>query len=197
MNSKHIDIIARALQRMCEGEIIQYHQRFCFDISKLQYFRVITKKTAILFKMSCSLGANVSRCNQKVLKKLIRFAFNYGIAFQIADDLRDLSSNSDKEGKTVLSDLRAGTMTLPVIFAREESLKVKKLLDNIPDNFSTFTMDDWTSIRDEILKTNAILKTKTVIEKLRKRATDILDKLPKNENKYIFIQMMNYLDNKN
>jgi heptaprenyl diphosphate synthase len=194
MSSKHLSIIAKALQGMCEGEVIQFYKRYDYKISKLEYFRIITKKTAVLFMMSGVLGATVSKCNGKILKKFKRFAFNYGIAFQMADDLSDLTSDENKEGKTVLSDLRAGTITLPTIFAMEESEAVRNLLEQVPNNKAGYNNNNWTIIRDEILKTKAIERTNEVIEKYKKRAMDILSQLPKNKNSIILEQMMNYLD---
>ena len=81
------------------------------------YFDLISKKTAALFSASCQMGALSVENNQTALDNMFGFGENYGIAFQIMDDLLDYLGDTDKLGKPTGNDLREGKVTLPLIHA--------------------------------------------------------------------------------
>ena len=104
-----------AVQQMCTGELKQNLFRSRLDLTEQDYFRMIEAKTAALFQCSCQLGAMVSGASEEQQQMAGRFGLQFGMAFQIADDLRDIVSSEEQAGKTLGTDLLQEKFTLPVI----------------------------------------------------------------------------------
>lgn len=115
---KILGLLARSTSVMCAGEIAQLKRRFQFDLSESEYFSFIYKKTASLFGTSAQCGAILSGQNERVQAAAERFGASLGTAFQIMDDLLDLTGEESVVGKTLRTDLLNGKMTLPLIFVR-------------------------------------------------------------------------------
>ena len=88
-------------------------------INEEEYFDLIFRKTACLFKVSMQLGAAITNAPDEVESQLGEYGRNLGLAFQIVDDVLDLTAAEDVLGKPVASDLREGKATLAVIHALE------------------------------------------------------------------------------
>jgi heptaprenyl diphosphate synthase len=127
--SDKLSYVARAAKQICTGEVNQYLSK-CRLTSVTGYLKRVMKKTGVLFAASCSLGAYVTGCNENIVKMLAKTGMNIGIAFQIRDDILDISSSEKKEGKPVANDLKEGIVTLPFIFAAERSERIKLRIFN-------------------------------------------------------------------
>lgn len=101
--------------RMIEGEILALEYTGRADISSDEYFDIIGRKTAELFGGTCRVPAFLARTGDDQAQALYDYGYNLGICFQLVDDLLDFTSSSDVLGKPVLSDLREGKVTLPLI----------------------------------------------------------------------------------
>lgn len=108
--------LAKAIQAICEGEIDQFDSRFCEQVSLRRYLKRISRKTAMLFALSCVAGAYQSNCKPEVMRHLRLFGHEFGMAFQITDDLLDFSGVQAEVGKPLCSDFAEGVYTLPVIY---------------------------------------------------------------------------------
>ena len=84
------------------------------------YLRRIKRKTALLLSSSCELGALVSNAAPEDVGKLRRFGYFAGMAFQITDDILDITSTDEKLGKPAGSDLLNGHLTLPTLYIKDE-----------------------------------------------------------------------------
>jgi geranylgeranyl pyrophosphate synthase len=122
-----LSIFARAIEKMCLGEINQYFNRFK-TTSIDEYIEKSRNKTATLFMTSLE---SASKLNEKMdVKKALDFAENFGIAFQIRDDLLNFTEKNDKPTQ---NDFASGIYTAPVIFSEDIRIgveKTKQLLDN-------------------------------------------------------------------
>lgn len=107
--------IAVAAGRTCQGELNQNLQKKNFELTEQQYLEIITDKTAAIFVGCCQLGAQLAGAKQADVDMLNDFGLNLGIAFQIADDLTDITGDQDNAGKTLGTDLAKTKPTLPVI----------------------------------------------------------------------------------
>ena len=108
-------IIATAAARTCEGELRQIIQRRNWRLSESEYVGIISEKSAALFSSCCRLGGLLAGASEPQVQSLADFGLNFGIAFQIADDLLDIIGDESKTGKTLGSDADKNKLTLAVI----------------------------------------------------------------------------------
>ena len=108
-------LLGRTAQTLCTGELKQNLLKGRFDLTEQDYFQIIEAKTADLFRCSCQLGAVASGASKDQQEISGQFGYQFGLAFQIADDLRDVLSSDKQEGKTLGTDLLQEKFTLPVI----------------------------------------------------------------------------------
>jgi octaprenyl-diphosphate synthase len=117
-----LDLLISLTQQMVEGELLQI-EKLGHLINEEEYFDLIFRKTACLFKVSMQLGAAITPHNYgnpaEIESQLGEYGRNLGLAFQIVDDILDLTATEDVLGKPVASDLREGKATLAVIHALE------------------------------------------------------------------------------
>jgi octaprenyl-diphosphate synthase len=115
-NSRIIQTLSDITSQMIEGELLEFNESWNFNINEKLYFEIIKKKTASLFAGSCKIAALLAQANNQQERALTEFGLNAGLAFQIIDDLFDFTSDEKILGKPVLSDLREGKITLPIIY---------------------------------------------------------------------------------
>ena len=134
-NPDVFECISQAIHAMCEGELIQVYQRGNLDLSKDNYITIVRKKTASLLAACCHAGGIVGNHNQNVQKILKGFGLNFGIAFQIIDDCKDLISEERILGKHPGQDMVAGDMTLPLLdlldaVNKDEKQEIKRMFES-------------------------------------------------------------------
>lgn len=125
-------ILADASIEMCQGEIQQIVTSFDPRQTFRDYFYRIRRKTALLISASCRLGAMVSGAPEEISFRLKRYGHYVGMAFQITDDILDLTADQEVLGKPVGSDLRQGILTLPVIHALTMTEVSRRLSELVP-----------------------------------------------------------------
>ncbi len=108
-------LMARAVMAVCQGEIEEPALKPGADHMEEQYYRTIRQKTAHLMVFACEAAATLTGAPSSVVRAFHDYAMNIGMAFQIADDILDITGSEDLLGKPVGSDLREGVLTLPVI----------------------------------------------------------------------------------
>lgn len=114
-NHSALSCLVDTAREICEGELCQNFSKSRIEITEDDYFRMIEKKTAVLFGCCCQLGAIASESTDEAVQSLRSYGLNIGFAFQIIDDLKDLVSSVGKEGKTLGTDLLHEKLTLPII----------------------------------------------------------------------------------
>ena len=125
-NFRVLDLLVSLTQQMVEGELLQI-EKLGHLINEEEYFDLIYRKTACLFKVSMQLGAAIADPTQQISDEVTpqfdepmgEYGRNLGLAFQIVDDVLDLTAAENILGKPVASDLREGKATLAVIHALE------------------------------------------------------------------------------
>jgi octaprenyl-diphosphate synthase len=110
-------ILSHASAVIAEGEVLQLATNNNLRTSEAEYLAVVSAKTAALFEAACEIGAIVAERPAADADALRRFGANFGIAFQIVDDVLDYSSREATLGKTIGDDFREGKLTLPVVYA--------------------------------------------------------------------------------
>ena len=132
------ELIAQTSRRLCEGEILQVANRGNYNLTAQTYYDIIEGKTAALLECSCRLGAMASKAPEETVQKLGAFGRNLGMAFQIIDDVLDLTGSQEEVGKTLGQDLKKEKPTLSVLFAMEcvsaeKKFQLVEQLKNSPD----------------------------------------------------------------
>jgi octaprenyl-diphosphate synthase len=128
-----LDILIRLTRKMTEGELIQMTLIGSVDISEDRYFDILKRKTAYLFSGCCEIGAILSGASTKQRIALRDFGMNLGIAFQLADDTLDFTSDDEAIGKATGADLLEGKMTLPLIRLIGTDPSVRAILEKVMD----------------------------------------------------------------
>ena len=116
-NMRVMEVLSDATNIIAEGEVLQLLNVHNADISDEDYLQVIHYKTAKLFEAATRLGAIVSNGNVEQELALSQYGMHVGTAFQLIDDVLDLSGNSAEIGKNLGDDLGEGKPTLPLLYA--------------------------------------------------------------------------------
>lgn len=129
LNSDAKSVIAtftRSLVEVCEGQSLDKEFEVLPTVTLPLYIEMITKKTAIMLETCCAVGAQIAGAPPAVIKALSAFGKNIGIAFQIQDDLLDITGNEKSFGKNIGGDLIEGKKTYLFIKALEKADKKSK-----------------------------------------------------------------------
>lgn len=117
-NFRILDTLIELTQQMVEGELLQM-EKLGQLISLDEHFDLIYRKTACLFSVCMRLGAILGGASPEQEQAVGRYGHDLGMAFQIVDDVLDLTASEEVLGKPVASDLREGKVTMSVIHALE------------------------------------------------------------------------------
>ncbi len=118
-NFRILDILIDLTQKMVEGELIQLEKIGRIDVTEEDALRLATYKTACLFSGCARLGAVLGGMEDASEEALAEYGRYAGLAFQLVDDVLDFTASAEQLGKPVLSDLKEGKVTLPLIYAME------------------------------------------------------------------------------
>jgi octaprenyl-diphosphate synthase len=140
-------IIGRATNITCEGELRQVHAGGDLKLAEAEYLGIIEAKTAELCACSCELGARYADDDEQAATALASYGRNLGIAFQIADDLLDLTGEESAVGKSLGTDLEKRKATLPVIHllataTADDRATIEAILTR-PDNHRVADLLPW------------------------------------------------------
>lgn len=119
-NLNVLSILSRASHLLVKGEIKQMTTCFNPHTTRKNYFDIIGEKTASLFSACCEAASVISGATSDETERLKNFGFNFGMAFQIIDDMLDYTADQSTSGKQVGKDFFEGKVTLPAIIAYEK-----------------------------------------------------------------------------
>jgi octaprenyl-diphosphate synthase len=133
-NLRILDLLIGLTQQMVEGELLQI-QKLGKMVSEAEYYDLIFRKTACLFSVSMRLGSVLAGATETEESGLAAFGRAVGLAFQIVDDVLDLTATEEVLGKPVASDLREGKATLAVVHAADHGTAsdrkaIRRVLDD-------------------------------------------------------------------
>ncbi len=135
-DARILEVFGKALCVLCDGEIRQLLRERDGSASRSQYYRDAEAKTAALFAAAAEMAGLLAGANEGQLAVLRIFGQQLGLAFQIVDDVLDLTGSEAELGKPVGSDLRQGLVTLPVLCYLEDTPEegvVRAVLDGQHD----------------------------------------------------------------
>lgn len=184
-------IIGRATNIVCEGEMSQVAERGNLRLNEEQYLEIIEAKTAELCAVSCSLGARYAGASSGVIEALDGYGRALGIAFQIADDLLDITGTENATGKSLGTDLQKQKLTLPVIHLLSQcsaaaAAEVRELLMHPgPDTRA--------ALQPYFERSGALLYARTRAQEFTVAARQHLDCLPETEARQILEDMADFV----
>lgn len=170
-----IGLFAQTLASMCQGQIEEASRGSDphLTLTREQYYQTIWGKTASLFVLACEGSAILARLSESQIAAMRRYGDRLGLAFQVADDILDFVGDEAHLGKPVGSDLRQGTITLPVICLRE-SLPL--------DEFRAAFVDDDRARAIELVRTSpAVERAREEADRLLAEARAALRAVPAGE----------------
>lgn len=174
-------ILSKATNQISEGEVLQLLNIKNSNVTQTEYFRVIERKTACLFKAACQIAGILSNSNEKVIEAMGAFGLHLGNAFQIIDDTLDYESDSNIIGKEVGDDLSEGKVTLPMIYALEKTTKTEnKILTNAIQNADASNINQVVEI---LINVNAFQFSRDIANKESNMALESIDIIPSSEYK--------------
>ena len=180
-NPRIHQILSKAMVEMSIGEMEQIRDFFNSEQSVRHYLRRIRRKTALLIAISCQLGALAAEADPEDAHLLYNYGYNVGMAFQIRDDLLDLSGTEKQIGKPPGSDMRQGNITLPVIYSLEDDRLRERLLEEL-DLIRGGRTEVGRAI-DLILSGEGITRAEELASRYISKALVALDGLPNNKTK--------------
>mgnify|MGYP002628391623 CR=1 FL=1 len=189
-NVRMLEIIARAVREMSEGELLQIEKARKLDITEEIYFEVIRQKTASLIATCCESAA-VSVDREDFAPTMRQFGELVGLAFQIKDDIFDYGT-PENIGKPTGIDIRERKMTLPLIYALNTcSTEVKRELISIVKNHNEDPKKVDRAIELVIAAGGIEYAHKKMME-LANQALQLLEPIPDSEAKRAIFGLVEY-----
>ncbi|MDR3610121.1 MAG: polyprenyl synthetase family protein [Ignavibacteriaceae bacterium] len=192
-----LDSFTHGLVEVCEGQSMDKDFELLKKVSIDQYLVMIEKKTAAMAEMCCIIGANIACGSKKEISALAGFGKNIGIAFQIQDDLLDISGNESDFGKSVGGDLVEGKKTYLFLKALEKARgKDKEQLQKVIDN-KGIVQAEIPKYKALYLKLGILDDARNEIIRYSNKALSRLKYLKKQEDRDLFIWLTDSLIRRN
>jgi len=191
-----LEVICEITLRMIEGMILELTRGGAVDLTEEEHLDILRRKTAYLFFGCAQMGGLLGEAPPERVKALGDYGMNLGMAFQVADDLLDFTADEKVLGKPVLSDLKEGHVTLPIIYA----LKAEpRALPTVQAVLERGAIDDVSrkEILDLVRRTRALERARSVAEEYAREAQAALDVLPESSYKETLAALAYYVIDRN
>jgi octaprenyl-diphosphate synthase len=164
-NFKILDVLIELTQNMVEGELLQLAKLGRMDLTEQDAVELAARKTACLFAGCARLGAVLGNLDDAGEQAMADYGHYAGLAFQLVDDVLDFTASPEKLGKPVLSDLKEGKVTLPLIFAMDNGhSEGRRLVAKVLEE------GGFTSVRPEQI--TALVRDSGALDRARQLAGD-------------------------
>lgn len=189
-NMRVMDILAEATNIIAEGEVLQLLNINDADISDDDYLRVIHYKTAKLFEAATRLGAVICQASTEDENAMAEYGMRLGTAFQLIDDVLDLSGNSEDIGKNLGDDIAEGKPTLPLLYAmRHGDAKQSQLIRNAIEQGG---LEDFSAIIQAVEETGALDYVRNIAKQEAELACKAIQHLPSTPQHQALIQLAEF-----
>ncbi|HEV8268458.1 MAG TPA: polyprenyl synthetase family protein, partial [Thermoanaerobaculia bacterium] len=164
-----------------EGEIIASEKRGSVDLTLEGYLDIVRRKTALLFAASCRIPSFIVPGGSAAGETLWKFGLALGTAFQLQDDLLDYTATEEDLGKPVLSDLREGKLTLPLILCLPDATRAERRTIEKVAREESFDSTSPETILEIVNRLRAVERGRTMVEKYAEDAHRLAAELPAGE----------------
>ena len=159
-NMRVMEVLSNATNVIAEGEVLQLLNVHNAEITDEAYLQVIQYKTAKLFEAATQLGAILSSASASDEEALSKYGMHVGTAFQLIDDVLDLSGNANEIGKNLGDDLNEGKPTLPLLYAMQHGTSAEAEI--IKRAIEHGGLDDLSIILNVVERTGALTHVRKV-----------------------------------
>lgn len=187
VSTKVLKDMAKGINIVCRGEMLQNALRYQIDISTKDYLKIITGKTAALFAASLSVGAKEAGVEDRLAKQLGKIGGHIGMAFQLIDDLLDYESNAKELGKDVQGDIAKGYYSLPMIKALQMDCGKEMKVILAKKNISTRDVIDLIAYSKS---SGSVERTRKLAEKYTAKALKETEVLPAGRGKELLLDII-------
>lgn len=187
---RSLEVVARAIREMSEGELLQIEKARKLDIDEETYFEVIRQKTASLISTCCEAGA-ISVNREDESQRMRKFGELIGLAFQIKDDIFDYGT-PDNIGKPTGNDIREQKMTLPLIYTLNTvDSSLRKELINIVKRYNEHPKKVRRAIQIVVENGGIEYAHKKMIE-IKEEALQLIESIPNSTSKNALKMLVEY-----
>lgn len=177
-NLEVLRLLSNVTIRMIEGEILGVESNGRTDLSVEDYFDIVNRKTGVLFGACCRIPAYLVELPESTANALFNYGVNLGVCFQLIDDLLDFTSSTEVLGKPVLSDLKEGKMTLPLILAMPRATPHERELIVRVATSRSFEGTDPHEILDIVNRYDTLDEARAIARDYAERARKSLEPFP-------------------
>ena len=186
-----LELLAHTADKLVTGEIDQIDRARSDTMTEDAYYAMIEDKTASLLATGCKLGAMTTSNDKKVWDALYEYGRNFGIAFQIKDDLFDFEGRASSVGKPIGLDVKHNMVTLPIIHAlqqcgKSEQREFKRMLKRGTDKVIQ------QNVLEFINRYGGLEYTKQRLQDYSDKAKASLEGFPDSPIKYSMIQFIDF-----
>ena len=185
-----MNILSEATNIIAEGEVIQLLNIHNDQVTEAEYLKVIHYKTAKLFEAASRLGAVISQASTQDEEALARYGMHLGTAFQLIDDVLDLSGDATTIGKNLGDDIAEGKPTLPLIVTMRLGNEAQR--NCVKDAIQNGGIDYLADVIAAVKATNALEVVKSLAQKEADSAIAAIQYLPDNTYKSCLIQLATF-----
>ena len=183
--------LAHATAQMCAGELLETQMRGFWEMSDTQYLEIVALKTGALTECACRMGALAINADEAKVEALGNFGRFIGVAFQIVDDVFDVTATSEEIGKPVGNDLREGAITLPMLWTLKHSPNADELRDILASEEKT---DEQVTRALEIMRAgDAIMRSLQLARDYTNKAKAQLNMFPDSDAKNMLNDIADYV----
>ena len=191
-----LNTLIEITQKMVEGELLQLTLLGRTDVEEQQLLEIARCKTAYLFAGCTSIPGVLAGLDRREVQKLSDVGMNLGMAFQLVDDLLDLTSTQELTGKPVANDLKEGKVTLPVYYVLKRQLpeyddQIEKVLKE--QGFESVSSDDILCLVQEV---DGVRRTRTLAGDFARKAVAELETFPPSVFKDAIVSIPEFILNR-
>jgi octaprenyl-diphosphate synthase len=194
-------VLSDVTLRMTEGEIIGAERRGLLDLTLEGYLDIVRRKTALLFAGACKIPSFLvtsafGESGETWGERLWEYGLSLGIAFQLQDDLLDYTANEADLGKPVLSDLKEGKLTLPLILCLPQATRAERKLVETVVKEEGFDSVRPAQILEIVHRLDALERAHRVAETHAETAREIAASFPETASREGFLLAAEYAANR-
>lgn len=190
-------LFTNGITELCEGQALDLEFETRADVGLDEYLNMIEKKTASLLSISAKIGAMIGDGDEAEMEALGNFGKNLGRAFQIQDDLLDITTDEDVLGKTFGSDVKRHKQTYLLVHASTQADEnTKKNLNSFLSK-TTIARADIIEIRSLFERIGSIKAAQAAVRKYIFSAQQNLNQIRESQAKYDLLDLLNYVWSRN